>query len=291
MITNKFQNSKHRFEFYINYNKKTWQAIKKETNCTAILNLGYYSMSAYSKARTRQEVLNSTECDFILDGKPLVPLKYNEYGLCINSNGELSIGTPQGQTNYCVGLPPQYINGKIYCVNKPVEKNGCTHIGFTKDGTIIPLLEPKSTNNTTGMTNAQANKVLLDMGCVDIFRYDGSWSTQGDLADGLICQPSQHRIVQSYLLIFKRKTEKTIYRVQVGAFTTKWRADALSDKLKSEGYQTIVVDNKLTKTSSQKLIYRVQVGAFETKSLAEALEQKLKSEGYPTFLTNVKIMI
>ena len=286
MYIKEFPNSKYRFEFYVNYGKKTFQQIMREKNCDAIINTWFYDMAKYTNAKTSYAVEASTDCGVIVDGREIGKVVYNEYGICIDDDGNLFCATQSGQKNYAIGLPVQYKGGQRYPNNTSLPKNGCTHIGFKADGTPVMALVSKD----KPMTNDALNTAMLKFGCVDILRYDGSWSSQGNLG-GIVVQPSQTRIVQGYLLIFKRKTEKTIYRVQVGAFTTKWRADALSDKLKSEGYQTIVADNKLTKTPSQILIYRVQVGAFETKSLAEALEQKLKSEGYPTFLTNVKIMV
>ena len=212
MIIQTFPNKDYRFEFYINYDKLKPEQIKARTGCKALINLGYYDMAAYSKAKTKEEVLASTACDFILNGKAIKPLQYFEFGCCITDNGELKLGTPIGQKNYCIGLPPQYINGKKYVVNKFVSKNGCTHIGFLPNGDPVWLLaervEDASGKIIGGLTNDEANQALLDYGCVDILRYDGSWSSQGDFGDGQVCAPAQTRIVQSYLLAFERTPQK-----------------------------------------------------------------------------------
>lgn len=199
MFIEEFPNKDYRFEFYINYNKKTWQQIKTEKQCFGLVNLGYYDMNKYNKAKTKQQVLASTECDFIVDGVACVPLRYADWGICINDRGELFMGTPQGQKNYCIGLPTQYYKGNKY-TNTFVATNGCTHIGFKADGTPVVLLASKD----KGLTNVQANQYMLNIGCIDILRFDGSWSSQGDLGNGKICKPSQTRIVQSYMLIYKR---------------------------------------------------------------------------------------
>lgn len=212
MIIESFPNSQYRFEFYINYDKLTYQQIKAQKKCKGIINLGFYDMAAYSAAKTKQAVLNSTACDFILDGKPIKPLKYAEFGLCINDNGDLFLGVPQGKKNYCIGLPPQYISGEKYIVNKPEAKNGCTHIGFKADGTPVWLLAEKVVDSAGrtigGMTNDEANQAMRAYGCFHILRYDGSWSSQGDFGNGKTCTPKQTRIVQSYLLAYERNEAK-----------------------------------------------------------------------------------
>lgn len=205
MVIQEFPNDKYRFEFYINYGKKTWQQIKAETGCYALCNLWYYDMDKYGRAKTNWEVLDSTDCDVILDGNAIHPLQYAEWGLCINDNGELFRATPQGQKNYCQGLPPQYIGGQKYCVNEFVAKNGCTHVGFKANGTPVVCLTPKS----EGMTNNEINSNMLNYGCVDILRMDGSFSSQGDLGNGKVCIPNQTRIVQAYLLIYKRNSNQS----------------------------------------------------------------------------------
>lgn len=204
MIIKAFPNSKYRFEFYINYEKLTWQKIKAATGCKALCNLGYYDMSKYAAAKTRAQVEASTDCGFIVGGRAIGPVKYHEWGACINSNGELVRATETGQRDYCIGLPPQYIDGQKNAAASFVAKDGCTHIGFKADGTPVILMASKD----APMTSTEANDTMLAFGCRDILRYDGSWSSQGDLGDGLTVTPSQTRIVQSYLLIYEREKQE-----------------------------------------------------------------------------------
>lgn len=195
-----FPNSEYRFEIFINFGKQTIKQIKTSKNCDALCNLGYFDMNAYVRAKTKDQIIATTACDMIIDGNPIKPLRYKEFGICIDNNGMLFCGTPQGQQNYCIGLPPQYINGNKYCVNDNVAANGCTHIGFKTDSTPVVALVSKD----TPVTNIELNQFMIDSGCTTILRYDGSWSSSGDLGDGMICKPSQTRIVQSLLLIYKR---------------------------------------------------------------------------------------
>lgn len=65
---------------------------------------------------------------------------------------------------------------------------------------------------------------------------------------------------------------KNLYRVQLGAFEKKDNATAFAAKLKTEGFDTYIV--QIGK------YYKVQVGAFSVKKNAEAVLEKLKMAGY-----------
>lgn len=201
MVCREYSNSEYYFRFYINYGKKSFQEIKREErDCEGIVNLWYYDMNEFTAAKTKNQILKSTAADVILDGKPVHPLMFAEFGICINDNGELHLGTPKGQKNYCIGLPPQYIDGKPYCVKDFVPRNGATHIGFMANGNIVVAIAGKD----SGMTNDEMNAEMLAHGCIHILRFDGSWSSRGDLGGGIVIEPSEARTVQSYLLICRR---------------------------------------------------------------------------------------
>lgn len=72
--------------------------------------------------------------------------------------------------------------------------------------------------------------------------------------------------------------EKSLYRVQLGAFEKKDNATTFAAKLKKEGFDTYIV--QIGK------YYKVQVGAFAVKKNAEALLEKLQKAGHDdAFLT------
>lgn len=75
----------------------------------------------------------------------------------------------------------------------------------------------------------------------------------------------------------KPSEEKTLYRVQTGAFSKKSNATALADKLKAAGFDTYIVQSGN--------LYKVQVGAYSVKANADAMAAKLKAAGYDTFIT------
>ncbi|MCM1335894.1 MAG: N-acetylmuramoyl-L-alanine amidase [Eubacterium sp.] len=70
----------------------------------------------------------------------------------------------------------------------------------------------------------------------------------------------------------EQPAEKTLYKVQIGAFSKKANATALEKKVKAAGFDTFVVNVGG--------LYKVQVGAFSVKANAEAMQKKLIEAGY-----------
>jgi cell division septation protein DedD len=75
---------------------------------------------------------------------------------------------------------------------------------------------------------------------------------------------------------------QTLYRVQLGVFENKDRAQELSDELVQKGYSTYVTRSQ----RESKVLYKVQVGAFEDEENARALADELKSAGYEVSVTS-----
>ena len=73
-------------------------------------------------------------------------------------------------------------------------------------------------------------------------------------------------------------SEKKVYTVQVGAFSTEKNAQNLAQEIRDKGYQTYVVKGKT--------LYKVQVGEFKNYQEAQNISQKLKELGYPFFITS-----
>ena len=71
--------------------------------------------------------------------------------------------------------------------------------------------------------------------------------------------------------------DKTLYRVQTGAFSVKSNADALLAKVKAAGFDTYMV-----KVNG---LYKVQVGAYGVKANADAMAAKLKTKGFDVYIT------
>lgn len=76
-----------------------------------------------------------------------------------------------------------------------------------------------------------------------------------------------------------KEKSKVLYRVQAGAFQRVGYAQDLANKLKSLGFETIIVQSNG--------LYKVQVGAYSIKENAEKTVEKLKKRGYDAFITTV----
>jgi len=71
---------------------------------------------------------------------------------------------------------------------------------------------------------------------------------------------------------------KTLYRVQVGAYSVKANAEKQLQTLKSAGYKDAIL-------VSVSPYYKVQLGAFSVKQNAENLVNELKKKGFSAFVT------
>lgn len=188
-----FPQDKFSFRMYHNTGKKTWQEIQQETGCYGLINTAYFKLKTF-------ELQSMT----MIDGAWAKEGPYNDYGLCVDKDGYLSVDIAGNAVcDYTIGLPICYIRGKKYPTYKNHAKNGVSFVGTTASNDVVCLMSSKD----DGMTTAEACKVMLEAGCVNILRYDGSWSSQGTLGPGKDVEPSEERKAAVYLLIYKKCTE------------------------------------------------------------------------------------
>ena len=189
-----FPQDKFSFRMYHNTGKKTWQEIQRETGCYGLINTAYFQLKTF-------EVDSMT----MIGGKWIKDGEWQDYGLCVDKDGYLTVDTVANAVcDYTIGLPNCYINGQKYPTYTNHAKNGVSFVGTTANNDVVCLMSGKD----NGMTTAEVCKVMLEAGCVNILRYDGSWSTQGTLGPGMDVDPSQERKAAVYLLIFKKGTPK-----------------------------------------------------------------------------------
>ena len=193
-ILAEFPQDKYRFRLYDNVERLTWQQIQAETGCYALLNLAYFSLATYQH-----------QAALMIAGKWAHPVTWHEYGLCIDQDGHLTVGTElEAVYDYAIGCPPVEVNGTARGV-KEGGRNGWTYTGVKPDGTVVALLCSKDTPEYTATLEA----ALRARGCTSIIRWDGSWSSQGTLGPGKAVTPSQRRICRSWLLIYERAGAET----------------------------------------------------------------------------------
>lgn len=75
----------------------------------------------------------------------------------------------------------------------------------------------------------------------------------------------------------EQAADKSLYRVQVGAYSKKSNADAMLAKVKAAGFDAFItqVDG----------LYKVQVGAFSVKANADKMLANVKAKGFDAFIT------
>lgn len=189
----KFSQSKYRFELYDNVNKLTWQQIQQKTGCVAICNLWYFHLLNYSH-----------QSAVMLEGKWARQPEYDWPGICIDKDGHVTTGgTADAVWDYAASVQADYTNG-VRTNMTYWATDGVTYTGLTAQGDVVILLSPED----SPMDSTEAVQAMQGAGCVDILRWDGSWSSQGSLGPGMDVQPSQTRICRGWLLVFERDTEK-----------------------------------------------------------------------------------
>ncbi len=87
-------------------------------------------------------------------------------------------------------------------------------------------------------------------------------------------------LVKSVLTFFGIKevpsASTNYYKVQVGAFKNKSKAESLRKELRSKGYDTWI--------KYEGGFYKIQVGTFRDEGNAKKLAKKLSKEGYPSWI-------
>lgn len=132
----------------------------------------------------------------------------------------------------------------------------------------------------SGMRFAEMQNILLDMKVDYAINLDGGGSTKILENGKSITSTLYNRAVDNVIAIYLKP--KTIYRVQIGAFSLKAGANALLKKIQALGgnYRNAYV----RKNGS---CWKVQIGAFGVKDNAEYMLKDLKTKGFNGFITTV----
>ena len=187
-----YPQSRYTFHLYDNVDKLTPAKIRERTGCRDLVNLAYFDLLTYAH-----------DSALMVGGAWACEPRWHEWGICIDKEGRMTLGTEKEAVyDYAVGLPPVYINGERY-TNQYVAANGVTYTGLTAAGDVVVLVSTKD----EPMTSDEAEKVMLEAGCVHIFRWDGSWSSQGILG-GEEVKASKYRCCRSWLLIYENSDKK-----------------------------------------------------------------------------------
>ena len=200
-------------------------------------------------------------------------------------NGELKYGDLSGEkwNDFITGYPPLIANGKALTIEYATELNykaRRTVLAYNTDTIFLLAIE------SPGMNFSQMQNVLLGLGVTYAINLDGGGSTKILQNGTSITSTSYNRAVDNVVAIYLKKepVQKTIYRVQVGAFSKKANAEALLDKIKALP-DTIGAGYKNAYVRQIGGLYKVQVGAFSKKENAQRVLDDLKKNGHNGFIT------
>lgn len=157
-----------------------------------------------------------------------------------------------------------------------------TAIGYNKDYIYVVCVDEP------GMTLKQLQNVFIELKCDYAANLDGGGSSRMLYEGKTYCTANAGNRAVDNVIAFYLKQEpqiitppvsepKTIYRVQVGAYSIKTNANAMLKQLQAAGYSDAYV----------RLIdglYKVQVGAYSIKSNADKVLKDLKAKGFNGFI-------
>ena len=195
-------------------------------------------------------------------------------------DGELKYGNVSTESwkDFVSAYPPLIADGKALAITYALENSKNKRrsvLAYDKENIYLIAVEGN------GMTYGEVQAVLLDMGVDYAINLDGGGSTK-ILQDGKsITSTIYNRPVDNVVAVY---LNKTIYRVQVGAFSKQINAISLRTKIRSlpdeigAGYRNAYI-RKIGN------YYKVQVGAFSKIENAHRVLNNLKSMGLDAFIT------
>ena len=198
-------------------------------------------------------------------------------------NGSLTYGT-LGKlpfTDFISAYPVLIENGKKVPITAGAEINykaRRTVLAYNHDNVYVIAVE------SPGMNFAQLQSFLLQLGVTYAINLDGGGSTK-ILHDGKsITSTWYNRAVDNVVAIYLKP--KTIYRVQLGAFSKKHLAEAFLEKIISLP-DTINAGYGRAYIKKINGYYKIQVGAYSIKNNAGKVVNDLKEKGYQAFITTI----
>lgn len=218
---------------------------------------------------------------------------YKDDGIIVSSNSDYTEGfgiTAEGYLQYgdvndcsfkdfVSGYPVLVVNGKATTITIASEidyKARRTVLAYNDDYTYVIAVE------APGSRFADLQKFLVNLGVKYAINLDGGGSTK-ILKDGTSLTSSIYNRAVDNVVAFYLKP-KTIYRVQVGAFSKKSNAEALQTEIRSLD-DTISAGYKNAYVRKVGKYYKVQIGAFSVKANATKVLNDLKKKGYSAFIT------
>lgn len=221
--------------------------------------------------------------DFIDEHRIKSQEDWVEYGFGIDVNGNLQYGKDSDKVwkDFISAYPPLVVNGIKQPITFAKEIAGRarrTVLGYDDDYIYTITID------NPGVTLEKAATIALETGCKYAINLDGGGSTRLLYQGVAFATASYNRPVDNVIAIYIKKEPIILYRVQVGAFSSKQSAMNFCSTIKQLGsnYENAFV-------TFIEPYYKVQVGAFKVKENAENLLKDLKNKGYNGFIVTTTI--
>lgn len=227
--------------------------------------------------------------DFIDEGQIQSSEDWIQYGFGIDGLGNLLYAkdTDKLWRDFISAYPPLVVNGEIQNITIASEisaRNRRTILGYN-DTYIFTI-----SIDTPGATFPEAALIARNIGCTYAINLDGGGSTRLLYQGKAYATASYNRPVDNVVALYVKTqesettpTEQYLYRVQLGAFSSKINADNYCKKI-----QTLGTNYKGAFVKFIAPYYKVQVGAFSIKQNAENMVNDLKAKGYNAFIVSEK---
>lgn len=229
----------------------------------------------------------NTVFDYI-DEKKVISSSDLEYGFGIDDKGNLVYGkdTDKNWKDFISAYPPLVVNGQKQKITFADEINynaRRTILGY--NDTYIYTISVDS----PGATLEKSADIAIQAGCKYAINLDGGGSTRLLYEGKAYAAASYNRPVDNIVAFYTKPAEtitpieQILYRVQLGAFSSKVNADNYCKKIKTLGTNYTGAFVKYIEP-----YYKVQVGAFAIKTNAENMVKDLKAKGYNAFIVTEK---
>ena len=244
---------------------------RQEIKPDFLINGGFFNMS------------DGTTCfNFIDEGEGIVTGHWHTKGMGVVGDAKLiyaDMNSRPDWRDFVAAYPPLIENGVAHPVTIASEINYKARrsaIGYNEQNIYLVAVE------SPGMTFGMLQNALLALGVTYAINLDGGGSTKILQNGKSITSTLYNRAVDNVIAVYLKK--KTIYRVQLGAFTKEQYAIALRDEIRAlpdtinAGYKDAYV-RKIGK------YHKVQVGAFSKHENAMRVLDDLRARGFEAFIT------
>lgn len=245
-----------------------------------IMNLGFFGMS------------NGATCfNFMNDGKVISNNPSYRWGMGIIDEYKMLYGCIDNRSDWrdfvsgypvlldnCRKCSYSYANELNYKARRSV-------LGYDDDNIYLVAVE------APGLNFPDLQDLVLEIGMKYAINCDGGGSTKLLNPNGKsITTDATNRAVDNVVAIYLNKEsnatteQKTIYRVQTGAFRSQANAEILQSQIRALN-DTIGAGYAKAYVRLVDGLYKVQVGAFSKKENAEKIKNDLASRGYNSYIT------